>query len=76
LALTPGYFPSNYFPHDYWQLGNQYWTEYGAAAPPAPAPAIASDMYPHGRRRRKKAKKTVFDDREFLEMLTEFVEII
>jgi hypothetical protein len=35
MPLTPGYFPANYFTHNYWQLSNQYWTTAAAAAPAA-----------------------------------------
>lgn len=34
--LLPGYWQSNFYPTDYWQVSSQYWPHW-PAAPPAPA---------------------------------------
>jgi hypothetical protein len=65
-ALTPGYFPANYFTHGYWQTGNQYWTEYGSAAVGAGAAVEA--------RRRRVTPPPPLDDTA-LQLIRDYLEV-
>jgi hypothetical protein len=67
MALTPGYFPANYFTHNYWQLGNQYWTTYGAPTGPADGSGV--------RRRRRRTPPSPRFDTDTLQLLYTYLDL-
>jgi len=70
-ALTAGWFTSRWFPDRWWQTGNQWFTEYGSAAAPVAWTPGGVDGPPIFKRRKP---VDLMEDREFLRLLTEFVE--
>ena len=67
--IKDGYFQDTYWASRYWQ--EDYWAEYGT-------PAVVPKTYPqsaHGLRH-KPTFRHPFEDKEFIKLMIEFVEII
>jgi len=66
--ITSGYWQNTVFPSSYWQ--EDYWAEFGLPPPP-PVPSVSFGKYPITRKR----KPRLFDDKQFLGLLIQFLEM-
>ena len=75
LVEVDGYWGEGYYGEGFW--GEGFWGEYGAPiAPPFVPPQSATDRITRRPRRKLPPLPTIWDDTEFLELLTEFIEVI
>ena len=75
MVEVDGYWGEGYYGEGFW--GEGFWGEYGAPiAPPFVPPQSTTDRITRRPRRKLPPLSTIWDDTEFLELLTEFIEVI